>query len=93
MVRSYELMVIINPTIEDYSVEVKAIEEIIAKNGGELTKTNVIGKRRLAYEIKKLNEGIYATFEFKTAPDTLVELNRVLGLRQMILRHLNIVVE
>lgn len=93
MVRSYELMVIINPTIEDHSVEVKAIEDVIAKNGGEVTKTNVMGKRRLAYEIKKFNEGIYATFEFKTEPNTLVELCRVLSLRPMVLRYLNIAVE
>lgn len=86
-------MVIINPTIEDHSVEVKAIEEIIAKNGGEVTKTNVMGKRRLAYEIKKLNEGIYATFEFKAEPNTLAELSRVLGLRPTVLRYLNILVD
>ena len=77
MVRSYELMAIIDPTVEDHSVEVKAVEETLAKLGGEVTKTDVWGKRRLAYEIKKQME-----------PDQLMELNRLLSLRPLVLRHL-----
>lgn len=91
VVRSYELMVIVNPTVEDHSVEVKAVEEIIAKLGGEVTKTDVWGKRRLAYEIAKQTEGIYTVFEFKSEPDQLKELDRVLGLRPFVLRHLCVV--
>lgn len=91
VVRPYELMVIIDPTVEDHSVEVKAIEEILAKLGGELTKTDVWGKRHLAYEIKKQSEGIYAVFEFKMEPNQLAELNRVLSLRPLVLRHLAVV--
>lgn len=93
VVRSYELMVIIDPTVEDHSVEVKAVEDVIARVGGEVTKTNVWGKRRLAYEIKKQNEGIYVVFEFKGDPTQLTELNRVLGLRPRVLRHLNVAVD
>ncbi len=93
VVRSYEMMVIINPTVEDHSVEVKAVEELIAKLGGEVTKTDVWGKRRLAYEIDKLTEGIYAVVEFKSEPDQLKELSRVLGLRPFVVRHLTIAVD
>lgn len=88
MVRSYELMVIVDPTVEDHSVEVKAVEELIAKLGGEVTKTDVWGKRRLAYEIAKQTEGVYAVFEFKSEPGQLKELGRVLSLRPSVLRHL-----
>ena len=88
MVRSYELMAIIDPTVEDHSVEVKAVEETLAKLGGEVTKADVWGKRRLAYEIKKQSEGIYVVFEFKMEPDQLMELNRLLSLRPLVLRHL-----
>ena len=90
MVRSYEMMAIIDPTVEDHSVEVKAIEELVAKLGGEVAKTDVWGKRRLAYEIKKLTEGIYVVVEFKIEPDQLKELDRVLSLRPLIVRHLNV---
>ena len=90
MVRSYEMMVIIDPTVEDHSVEVKAIEELVVKLGGEVAKTDVWGKRRLASEIKKLTEGIYVVVEFKIDPDQLKELNRVLSLRPLIVRHLNV---
>ncbi len=93
VVRSYELMVIIDATVEDHSVEVKAVEEIIAKVGGEVTKTDVWGKRRFAYEINKQTEGIYVVYEFKGDPSQLAELNRVLGLRPTVLRHLNVAVD
>ena len=69
MVRSYEMMVIINPTVEDHSVEVKAVEELIAKLGGEVTKTDVWGKRRLAYEIQDFSEGYYVYVTFQAKPD------------------------
>ena len=90
MVRSYEMMVIIDPTVEDHSVEVKAIEELVVKLGGEVAKTDVWGKRRLAYEIKKLTEGIYVVIEFKIEPDQLKALGRVLSLRPLVVRHLNV---
>lgn len=93
MVRSYELMVIINPSVEDHSVEVKAIEDLIAAKGGEVTKTDVWGKRRLAYEINELNEGIYVIFEFKAEPESLKEFERLLGLRQLVVRFLNVAVD
>ena len=92
MVRSYEMMVIINPTVEDHSVEVKAVEELITKLGGEVAKTDVWGKRRLAYEIDKLTEGIYAVIEFKCEPDQLTEMSRVLSLRPFVVRQLTIAV-
>ncbi len=92
MVRSYEMMVIVNPTVEDHSVEVKAVEDLVAKLGGQVTKTDVWGKRRLAYEIDKLNEGIYVVFEYKCEPDQLKEFDRVLSLRPLIVRHLNVAV-
>lgn len=90
MARSYEMMVIIDPTVDDHSVEVKAIEELIVKLGGEITKTDVWGKRSLAYEIKKLTEGIYVVIEFKAEPSQLKELDRVLSLRPLVVRHLNV---
>ena len=86
MVRSYEMMVIINPTVEDHSVEVKAVEELIAKLGGEVTKTDVWGKRRLAYEIDKLTEGIYAVVTMQAEPATAKELDRQLNLNEAVLR-------
>lgn len=93
MVRSYELMYIIDANVEDHSVEVKAVEELIARLGGEVTKTDVWGKRRFAYEINKMTEGIYAVTEFKSEPEALKELDRVLGLRASVVRYLNIAVE
>ena len=93
MVRSYELMYIIDANVEDHSVEVKAIEEVIVKHGGEVTKTDVWGKRRFAYEIDKKTEGIYVVYEYKVSPDQLSEIDRLLGLRPMVVRHMSISLE
>ena len=90
MVRSYEMMAIIDSAVEDHSVEVKAIEELIANHGGEVTKTDVWGKRRFAYEIEKKTEGIYVVFEYKISPDQLSEIDRMLGLRPMVVRHMSV---
>ncbi|MDY3869439.1 MAG: 30S ribosomal protein S6 [Pyramidobacter sp.] len=93
MVRSYEMMAIIDTAVEDHSVEVKAIEEVIVKHGGEVTKTDVWGKRRFAYEIDKKTEGIYVVYEYKVSPDQLSEIDRLLGLRPMVVRHMSISLE
>ena len=86
-------MAIIDTAVEDHSVEVKAIEEVIVKHGGEVTKTDVWGKRRFAYEIDKKTEGIYVVYEYKVSPDQLSEIDRLLGLRPMVVRHMSISLE
>lgn len=91
--RSYEMMVIIDSAVEDHSVEVQGIGELVAKLGGEITKSDVWGKRRLAYEIEKKTEGIYVIFSMKMDPTQLAELDRLMKLRPMVIRHMAICLE
>ncbi|EHM13591.1 MULTISPECIES: 30S ribosomal protein S6 [Jonquetella] len=86
--RLYEMMVIINPSVEEHSAEIKGIEELVARLSGEVTKSDLWGKRRLAYEIKGLNEGIYVVFELKLDPSALSELDRLMKLRPNVVRHM-----
>ncbi len=91
--RSYEMMVIIDSAVEDHSVEVQAIEGLITNLGGEIAKTDLWGKRRFAYEIDKKTEGIYGVFTYKMDPQQLTELDRLMKLRPMVVRHLTVGLE
>lgn len=87
--RKYELMYIIRPDVETEAVEatVSKFQGIIS-NGGEITKHDVIGKRRLAYEIRKFREGTYVLVKFNATPDVVKELDRVMRITDEVIRHL-----
>ncbi|MCL2768037.1 MAG: 30S ribosomal protein S6 [Synergistaceae bacterium] len=91
--RPYEMMVLMNPDIEEPKDEVAKIEEVVRSLGGEIVKAEVLGKKNLAYEIQKKKEGYYALFNFNLEPKQTFELKRVLGLRQNIWRHMLILLD
>jgi small subunit ribosomal protein S6 len=86
--RAYELMVIIDPEVEERTVEPQLDKflNVIHTDGGTVDKVDIWGRRRLAYEIKKKSEGIYAVVNFTATPATAAELDRQLGLNETILR-------
>ncbi|HEV7167434.1 MAG TPA: 30S ribosomal protein S6 [Micrococcaceae bacterium] len=86
--RPYELMVIIDPEVEERTVEpsLQKFLNVITNDGGTIEKVDIWGRRRLAYDIKKKSEGIYAVVNFTAAPATAQELDRQLGLTETILR-------
>ena len=61
-VRHYELMVIFDPTLDERTIapSLDTLLNVVREEGGKVDKVDVWGKRRLAYEIKKNSEGIYA---------------------------------
>lgn len=86
--REYELMVILNPEVEDQAVEptLSKFLEIVTKDNGTIDKMDIWGRRRLAYEIQKKSEGIYAVVNFTATPETAAELDRVLNLNESVMR-------
>lgn len=88
--RKYEVMYIIRPDAEQELVQstVEKFQGIITNNGGEITKHEVLGKRRLAYEIKKFRDGIYVLVNFTAAPEVVTELDRVLKISDEVIRSL-----
>ena len=86
--RHYEMLVLIDAELDDPKDEVEKIEEIVRNLGGEVTKTDVWGKRRLAYLIRNKNEGVYVLFNFDLDPAKTFELKRVLGLRGNVYRQM-----
>ena len=86
--RHYELMVILDPSLDERTVapSLDTFLNVVRQDGGSVDKVDVWGKRRLAYEIAKHSEGIYAVIDLKATPDTVNELDRQLGLNESVLR-------
>ena len=86
--RAYELMVILNPEVEDRAVEpsLSKFLEIVTNAGGTIDNLDIWGRRRLAYEIQKKSEGIYAVVNFTASPETAAELDHVLNLNESVMR-------
>ena len=86
--RNYEMMVILDPGLEEGTVQ-PSLEQfltVVTGGGGTVDKVDVWGRRRLAYEIDKRSEGIYAVIDMMAMPDSVAELDRQLGLNEAVLR-------
>jgi small subunit ribosomal protein S6 len=87
--RKYELMYIIRTDLEQEVVDATLAKiQGIINNGGEITSHEVLGKRRLAYEINKYRDGIYVLVKFNATPEVVAELDRVIRITDEVLRHL-----
>ena len=88
MTHQYELMVILNPEIDERQVgaNLDKFLKVITTDGGTIENIDIWGKRRLAYEIQKKNEGIYAVVNFTATAETTQELDRQLNLSEQVMR-------
>ena len=86
--RRYELMVILDPDLEECTIAPSLDQYlgVIRNGGGTVEKVDVWGRRRLAYEILKKTEGIYAVVDLTAEPDVVAELDRQLNLSEVVLR-------
>ena len=86
--RHYELMVILDPSLDERTVtpSLETFLNVIKNAGGTVEKVEVWGKRRLAFEINKNADGIYAVLEVTAEPAAVAELDRQLGLNESVLR-------
>jgi small subunit ribosomal protein S6 len=86
--RAYEVMVILDPSLEERSIEPSLDKylNVIRNDGGTVESVEVWGRRRLAYEVKKNAEGIYAVIALNAEPATVKEFDRQLTLNESILR-------
>ena len=91
--RKYEMLVILDASLDNQSEEIAKIEELLKNLGGTVSKTDTWGKRTLAYPICKKTEGYYVLFTFELEPAQTFELRRVLGLRQNVYRQLVIALD
>ncbi|SDS88589.1 SSU ribosomal protein S6P [Nocardioides scoriae] len=86
--RTYELMVILDPNLEERTVapSLDTYLNVVRNDGGSVDNVDVWGRRRLAYEIDKNAEGIYAVVSLQAEPATVKELDRQLSLNESVLR-------
>ncbi len=86
--RAYELMVILDPSLEERTVapSLDTYLNVVRNDGGTVENVDVWGRRRLAYEVKKNAEGIYAVIQLTADPATVKELDRQLTLNESVLR-------
>jgi small subunit ribosomal protein S6 len=86
--RHYEVMVILDPTLEERTIapSLDAFLSVVKNDGGTVEKVDVWGRRRMAYEINKHAEGIYAVVDLTASPAAVQELDRQLNLNESVLR-------
>ncbi|HWB65846.1 MAG TPA: 30S ribosomal protein S6 [Mycobacteriales bacterium] len=86
--RRYELMVILDPDLEERTVapSLDQFLGVIRSAGGTVDNVDIWGRRRLAYEIQHRVEGIYAVLDVTAEPATVKELDRQLNLNDAVLR-------
>lgn len=86
--RTYEVMVILDPSLDERTVapSLDTYLNVVRQDGGQVESVDVWGKRRLAYEIDKNAEGIYAVIDLRAEPATVKELDRQLTLNESVLR-------
>ena len=88
--RDYEMMVIVRPDLDEEGLNaaVARVTELITSNGGEVTKNDPWGKRRLAYPIKHFREGQYVLMHIKLEPAALATVERTLRISEDVIRYL-----
>lgn len=88
--RTYELLVLVRPDFDDEKIAsiIARYSEIITNMEGTIITAEKWAKRRLAYEINRIREGIYLIFVFKGTPELSDELDRLLKIDQEIMRHM-----
>ena len=88
--REYEVLYILRADLEDDKVQdaVKRVNTVIERSGGTIDRTNLWGKRKLAYEVKHQKEGSYVLQDFQIGPDRVPELEAALKITEEVLRHL-----
>jgi small subunit ribosomal protein S6 len=86
--RRYEMMVILDPELEERTVapSLDQFLTVVRNDGGSVENVEVWGRRRLAYEIDKKTDGIYAVIDMTANPDSVKELDRQLNLNEVVLR-------
>lgn len=88
----YELGIVLAPTLseEEKVASLEKVKELVARFGGEVTKVDDWGKRRLAYEIDKIKEGFYYFIEFNANGDAPAEIESRIRIMESVIRYLTI---
>jgi small subunit ribosomal protein S6 len=86
--RHYEVMVILDPDLEERAVSplIETFLSVVREGNGKVEKVDTWGRRRLSYEINKKPEGIYSVIDLQAEPAIVKELDRQMNLNESVLR-------
>jgi len=86
--RTYEVMVILDPDLEERTVapSLETFLNVVRNDGGTVEKLDIWGRRRMSYDINKKSDGIYAVATMNCTPAAVAELDRQLNLNEAVLR-------
>jgi small subunit ribosomal protein S6 len=86
--RHYEVMIILDPDLEEKTIQpsLEAFLNVIRGEGGTVNNVDIWGRRRMAYEINHKGEGIYVVLDLTATPAAVAELDRQLNLNEAIMR-------
>jgi small subunit ribosomal protein S6 len=89
-VREYELMVVLDPNLDDAAIEAMntRIQNLVTQRGGTIENVDFWGRRRLAYPIGRFRDGVYVLTRLQLPPEAAVEIERALKLTESVIRHL-----
>lgn len=89
MNKNYEVMFIVKSMEEEVTEAIiTRVQDLITRNGGTVNNLDRMGKKRLAYEVRKQTEGYYVLVEFSIEPAQIKEIDRVIKINENIIRHL-----
>jgi small subunit ribosomal protein S6 len=93
--KKYELTVVYNPSLDEEALkaEAESVKALIERFGGSVEKVDDWGKRRLAYEIQKVNEGFYSFVTFNAETSAPAEIESRMRIKENVLRYLVVAVE
>lgn len=93
--RTYEALYIVKPTLADDEVQTVAqgVEKLVTDNGGAIVRSEIWGKRRLAYAVKKFQEGVYVLLRFTGPNDFIKKLREYIRLADDIIRHMVVLLD
>jgi small subunit ribosomal protein S6 len=88
--RDYELGIILHPEVSEENTRaiLDRIEQVVANRDGQIVRVNHWGRRRLAYPIEHNRDGVYTFVDMILTPETVIELERVLKVSELVLRHM-----
>lgn len=86
--RTYEALYILSPEVDDDGIQTtaKEIENLVTSNGGAIVRSEIWGRRKLAYEVKRFSEGSYILLRFQAGPDFVAKLTLTFKLNESVIR-------
>ena len=88
--RTYEALYIVRPDLEDDEIQTVAdgVQTVVTNHGGAIVRSEIWGKRRLAYEVRRFTEGCYVLLRFEAPPEIVRRLEQHFRLSEAVIRHL-----